>query len=258
MIGIVGTGKMGAAIAHGLKKSGFEVIAKDKNKANTVGLKEANSCEELACCEAILLCVKPSDISGVASEMKPAIEKTKNHPLLISIAAGKTLLFLESQFGNERIIRAMPSLAAKVGKSITCYSPNSQASTADLKLAEAIFSSFGKHQQVEESALDAVTAISGSGPAYFFYFSSALSKAGVSAGLPEELSLLLARQTLIGAAAIAEASPFSFAELAGAIATPGGTTEAALGVFEQNGMEKIVNNAVHAAKARGQQIGGTK
>ncbi len=250
MIGIIGLGKMGTAIAGRLYKNGLEVIAKDKKETSVAGVQAAKDYCELAGCEALLFCVKPLDLRAAAAEIKSAIEKRGKHPLLISIAAGKSLSWLEAEFGNERIIRAMPNLAATAGKSFTCFSVNSQVSTADVKLAESVFSAFGSCLQVEEALLDAVTAISGSGPAYFLYFARALAKAGVSAGLDKELADLLARRTLIGVSAIAEDAPSTFDELIASIATPGGTTEAALGVFEQDGMEKIISNAVHAAKER--------
>lgn len=250
MIGIIGLGKMGTAIAEQFRKNGFEVMARDKKEISMAGVQAAKDYGELAGCEALLFCVKPLDLKSAAAETASAIEKSGKHPLLISIAAGKSLSWLEAEFGNERIIRAMPNLAATAGKSFTCFSANSQVSTADVKLAESVFSAFGSCLQVEETQLDAVTAISGSGPAYFLYFARALAKSGVSAGLDKGLADLLARRTLIGVSAIAEAAPSAFDELIASIATPGGTTEAALGVFEQDGMEKIVSRAVHAAKDR--------
>ncbi len=251
MIGIIGVGNMGTAIAGRLQKNGLEVIAKGRKMISISGVKEASGFDEMARCKAVLLCVKPADLSSVASGMKVAISSTGGHPLLISIAAGRSLQWLEGHLGNERIVRAMPNLAARAGKSFTCFSANSNASSEDLELAQEIFSTFGSCRQVSEGSLNAVTAISGSGLAYFLYFARALAKAGVSAGLEGGLADLLARSTLIGVSAIAdEATPSTFDELIASIATPGGTTEAALGVFEQNGMEKTVSSAVHAAKER--------
>ena len=255
MIGIIGFGKMGRALAEGMTRKGFSVMAIDKGKINAEGVKEASDYGELPECEAILLCVKPKDMQEAIKKLKEAILKSNSHPLLISIAAGKTISWLEKEIGDERIVRAMPNLAAKVGKSATCFAANNKTSGSDLELVENIFGCVGECRQVKEGAIDIATAIGASGLAYFFYFTKALAEAGVEAGLDEETAAWLACKAFGGAASIVEEGSSSLDGLIEAVATPGGTTEAGLKVFEKRGLGQSVREAVKEAKARAVELG---
>ncbi|VVC01971.1 Pyrroline-5-carboxylate reductase [uncultured archaeon] len=251
MIGIIGFGKMGRAIADGLAKKGFQVMVKDKEPLGLSSMKEAKSLAEMLQCSAIIIAVKPKDVEPLLREIKAAA--SSQQPLFISIAAGKTLSYFESILGARKIIRAMPNLSARVGKSATCFCANSQVETADIAIAKEIFSSIGICLQVEESQLDAVTALSGSGPAYYFYFTQKLAEAGVSAGLDAKTALTLARQVLSGSALLSDSSGKSLEEMVKEVATPGGTTEAALSIFDKEKIPAIFGKALKAARERSKE-----
>jgi pyrroline-5-carboxylate reductase len=168
--------------------------------------------------------------------------------------AGKPLSFIESELGSNRVIRAMPNLAARHKASANGFCLAKGASSKDKSLAERLFSSFGIFVELKEEQLDAFTALGGSGPGYFFYFAKALSNAGVAAGLSEKEAREVARQVLIGAAKIAENSEESFEALVSQVATPGGTTEAALAEFENSKLGEIARRAVEKAKLRSKEL----
>ena len=254
MIGIIGFGRMGRAIADGLQKKGFQVMVKDKEKLGVSSMKEAGSLQEILDCSAIILAVKPKDMDELLLQVKPLLSH-KSRPLFISIAAGKTIAYFESALGPQKIIRAMPNLSARVGKSATCFCANAQVGTADIAIAKEIFSSIGICIQVEEAQLDAVTALSGAGPAYFFYFTQKLADAGVAAGLDEKTALTLARQSFFGSSLLAEAGGKSLEELIKEVATPGGATEAALNAFEKEGLPGILQRALGKAMKNSEERG---
>lgn len=252
MIGVIGVGNMGSAILHGLARKGFQLIAFDKKKLSLAGgIKQAKSLSELSSCRAIFLCVKPKDVPEICLELRKAFSENP-HPLIISIAAAKTLLQLEEALGGfERIIRCMPNIAAKVGASATCFAANKNASAKDVELAKELFSCFGSCIEVDEAHLDAVTALSGCGPAYFFFFTQALAEAGVSMGLDKDSANALAKQTLAGSARLLEhENEKSLEQLISSVATPGGATEAALEHFRNNSFKQLVREAARTAKRK--------
>ncbi len=251
MIGIIGVGNMGSAILHALTKKGFQLIVFDKKPLELQGkITQAKTLDEMLNCRAILICVKPKDVENIGKQLRVGLSKQKHHPLIISIAAVKTLKGLEKYIGQESIIRLMPNLAAKVNLSATCFSPNSRVNRNDLKLAKEIISSFGTCIKVKESDLNAVTALSGCGPAYFYQFSLALVKAGISMGLKSEVSLALVKQTLFGTAKLIEQENKPLEEFISEVATPGGATEAALKFFKKKGLNHLVKQSVQKAKQR--------
>ena len=252
MIGIVGFGKMGRAIADGLNKKGFQVMVKDKEPLGIANLREAKDLPELLTSSAIIIAVKPKDVEELMQEIKRTLTR-EQQPLFISIAAGKKIADFESVLGNHKIIRAMPNLAARVGESATCFCANAAVTTRDIGLAKEIFLSIGTCAQVKEEELDAVTALSGAGPAYFFYFVQKLAKAGVASGLDEKTANQLARQTFIGAALLTENGGKTLEDLIKEVATPGGTTEAGLEVFEKERLPAIFESALKAATARSKE-----
>ncbi len=254
-IGIIGVGRLGSALLKGLKGKGLSLHSLDRGKGNTDEAKMTQGYEEMASCKVVFLCVKPKDISEAADGIGKAIRKLEKHPLIISVAAGKTIGFLEGKFPNERIIRAIPNIAASVSKSITCYSTNRHATSKDIILAKTIFSSIGECIPVPEDSLDAATALGGSGPAYYFYFTKKLAVAGNKLGLDMRASQAIARAVLVGAAAIADSSKDSMDELIANIATPGGTTEAALKEFESGNIGNSIEKGLSRAKEKCKQIG---
>ncbi len=251
MIGIIGIGNMGSAILYALAKKGFKLIVFDKKSLELQGkATQAKILNEMANCRAIIICVKPKDVEKIGKELRIALSKQAYRPLVISIAAGKTIAQLQKYIGQERIMRAMPNLAAKVCASSTCFSPNAAVNEKDLELAKEIFSSFGTYTEVSEVHLNAITALSGCGPAYFFEFSRSLTEAGVSMGLPKEIALSLSKQTLCGAAKLLEQENLPLEELISNVATPGGATEAALKTFKEKNLAGIVKQALENARQK--------
>jgi pyrroline-5-carboxylate reductase len=176
----------------------------------------------------------------------------KNTPLYLSIAAGKTLKFLESQLGDAAIVRAMPNLPAVIGEGMTALCANAHVSGAQKQTASALMEAAGKIVWVEEKHMDAVTAISGSGPAYLFLFMEALAKAAVKCGLSEAEATALVRQTVKGGALLAEKN--DFAALRQNVASPGGTTEAAIKTLQDKGFEALLEEAVQSALRRAGEL----
>jgi pyrroline-5-carboxylate reductase len=198
------------------------------------------------CATFIILAVKPQDIIKVLEEIKP-YSRAK---LIISIAAGVKTILMEKILGRARVVRAMPNMPALVGKGITAITKGRFATKKDMNVARRIFLNIGEVVELEEGFMDDVTALSGSGPAYYFLFTEMLEKAGEALGLKKELARRLARATFIGAAASASAVDISMQDFVKKVASKGGTTEAALKIFEQEGMEDIVKKALHAARNR--------
>jgi pyrroline-5-carboxylate reductase len=176
--------------------------------------------------------------------------------LLISIAAGLTLGTLEKMAPRCRVIRAMPNTPALVGCGATAFATGPTATGADEVSAEAIFASVGVVSQVQEKLLDAVTGLSGSGPAYIFLIIEALTDGGVSCGLPSNLARRLAIQTVLGAAELAKETGEHPAVLREMVTSPGGTTAAALAELEQHGVRSAFIQAVQAANRRSKELSG--
>lgn len=263
-IGIIGAGKIGSAIARGVIGAGL--VAKENVMASDVAevlrqmitrdLGVAATPDNLAVCEfadAVILSVKPQIIDAVLKEIAKKIGKTK---LVISVAAGVPLGRLEANLEKgARVVRVMPNIPCVVGAGAAAFAGGANATPADLEIVGAILSSFGVGMPVEEKYLDAVTGLSGSGPAYVFMFMEALADGGVQAGLARDVALKLAMQTVYGAARMALESTKHLGELKDEVASPGGTTIAGLYAMEQKGFRGIVMDAVVNATRRSQELG---
>lgn len=201
----------------------------------------------------VILAVKPQILSKVCETLKTHIPEDT---AILSIAAGVSLKSLSQKLHNKQpIIRAMPNLPAAIGKGITAAITGPAISPQTKTLADTLLSCAGKVEWIEdESLFDAVTALSGSGPAYVFYLIEALTKAGETIGLPQKMATALARQTVIGAAALAENSPEPAETLRRNVTSPGGTTEAALERLMDGQMQNILNEALKAAKTRSEKL----
>lgn len=241
MIGIIGAGNMGMIIASGIKK---KVLLSDKNKhiSDNVTLARRS--------DIIILAVKPQDMKGVLEEIKPYVKGK----LIISIAAGVTTLSIEKALPGARVIRVMPNMPSMVGKGISAISRGRFAKAGDLKITSVIFSKLGEIIEVKEKMMDAVTAVSGSGPAYYFLFTYLLARAGEANGLDKDLALKLARAAFIGAAEIIKSKNLPMEELVRKVASKGGTTEAALKVFKQEKLGAIIKKAVKNAADRSNHL----
>lgn len=202
--------------------------------------------------DVIILCVKPADVESALAQTGSAVEGK----LLISIVAGLTMAHLQALAPSARVIRAMPNTAAMVGRSATAYSCGSSVSSGDRTLAEAIFSSIGEIYPVAEKLLNAVTGLSGSGPAYVYLMIEALSDGGVACGLPRKLSLDLAVQTVIGAAEMLTVTAEHPSVLREMVTSPAGTTAAGLRELEAAGVRSAFLEAVRAATNRAGELSG--
>jgi len=201
--------------------------------------------------EVIVLCVKPND---VASALTAA--DTWKDKLLLSIAAGVTVETLSQHTGGQaKVIRVMPNTPALIGQGASAFSRGATASADDAELAQELLSSVGTVSEVKESLMDAVTGLSGSGPAYVYTIIEALSDAGVKQGLPRDVSLQLACQTLKGAAMLVEESGMHPSELRDQVTSPGGTTIAGLAALEENGLRHALISAVETATKRSTELG---
>lgn len=242
MISIIGAGNMGRAIASGIKA---KVFFSDKFKRISDNVTAAKRSD------IIILAVKPQDIAGVLKEIRPYVK----NKLIISIAAGISTGSIEKALGKVRVIRVMPNMPAMVGKGISAISRGKFAKPADLKIASGIFAALGEVVRVKEKMMDAVTAVSGSGPAYYFLFTHFLAEAAKAQGLEKGLALKLARAAFIGAAEVASRNKnISMEEFVKKVASKGGTTEAALKVFKDKKLELTIKKAVAGAAHRSKKL----
>jgi pyrroline-5-carboxylate reductase len=263
--GFVGVGKMGGALLDGALKAGLlvpsEVLISEPDRersqsvCNRYGVRAADTAALAAESRVILLCVKPQIAAQVLEDMRQSMSPDK---LVLSIAAGVTTGQIEAVLGGTvPVVRAMPNIAATVGESATALTPGVAARSAHLELARTIFGAVGAVVELPERMLDAVTGLSGSGPAYVFLFAEALISGALKAGLPQKEARRLAVQTLKGAAAMLEAEPETHpAVLRDAVTTPGGTTIAGLHELEKRGFRDAVISAVEAASRRSAELGG--
>jgi len=200
----------------------------------------------------LLLAVKPQEIHQVLTEMADKIGKSK---LIISIAAGMTTEVIEKTLNSKvRVVRVMPNTPALIGEGISAIAGGRFAKRGDIQRTLEIFKAVGEVVQLKEKDLDAVTALSGSGPAYFAYWIGALVEQGIAEGLDLKIALKLALATAKGTAMLLQKTQLSPEELITRVASKGGTTEAALKVFEQEQLKEKIKRAVHAAVERSREL----
>lgn len=252
---IVGGGKMGAALLGGLVAGGWaavgdlavvEPVAARRDELATQFPGVTVSAEPVPAAGAVVA-VKPGDV--------PAACRSLQVGRLLSIAAGVTLATLEHASPGIPVVRAMPNTPALVGAGAAAIAGGTKASDDDLAWAEGILGAVGEVVRVPEKLLDAVTGLSGSGPAYVFLVAEALIDAGVLAGLPRDVSTTLAVQTLLGSARLLAESGDTAETLRAAVTSPGGTTAAGLRELERHGVRSAILEAVAAAAERSRQLG---
>ncbi len=263
-IGILGGGAMGEAIIRGILQAKLwspkQITVSDTSAPRLQYLKDTYAITSypdnkklVAASPIIILAVKPQVLPAVIKECASEIDNSK---LLISIAAGvKTETIASLLSGNCRIIRAMPNTAARVLASATALCNGPGARDDDMNAAQQIFAALGKTVLIEEKLMDAVTGLSGSGPAYVFLFLEALTDAGVKVGLTRAVAAELALQTISGAAKLATESGETPASLKAQVTSPGGTTISGLHVLEKGGFRGLVMDAVEAAALRSKELG---
>jgi pyrroline-5-carboxylate reductase len=262
-IGFIGAGNMANSLIRGLLAKGVPAghltaadIDSDKLEVlkTECGIQVANSKEIAATADVVVLAVKPQLMKDVCQQIQPALDARSC--LVISIAAGVTAENLKSWLGDQlAIVRCMPNTPALVGTGATALWANQRVSAAQRSLAEAILSAVGLAIWLnEEAEMDAVTALSGSGPAYFFLLMEAMQDAALDMGLDAGTARQLTYQTALGAAQLASSSNASTAELRRQVTSPGGTTEQALNRFEQGGLRELVKSALAAAQRRSREL----
>lgn len=256
---LVGGGRMGEALLTGLLASGWAdaadigVVEKldDRREVLASLFPGVATLGEPQKADGAVVAVKPDDVESVCAEIGAA-----GCGRVLSIAAGVTIARLEAALGDATpVVRAMPNTPALVGAGAAAISPGTHADDDDLAWAESILSAVGVVVRVPEKLLDAVTGLSGSGPAYVFLVAEALIEAGVLAGLPRDVSVTLASQTLLGAARLLDESADGPEVLRAAVTSPGGTTAAGLRVLEQRAVRAAVLDAVMAATERSRELG---
>lgn len=264
IIGFLGAGKMATALAQGFVNAGLvtgkQIMAADpfeaarKSFATEVGAKTTTINLDVAkAANVLILATKPDQVSAALAEIKGAF--SEKH-LLVSIAAGVTLARLEAALPpGARVIRVMPNTPALVGESASGFACGKSATAADAELAKKLLSSVGVAFQVKESLLDAVTGLSGSGPAYVYQFIEALSDGGVAAGLPRDIATKLAAQTVLGAAKMVLVTGQHPGALKDQVTSPGGTTIEGLHELEKGKLRGTVMSAVRAATEKSKKLG---
>lgn len=262
-IAILGTGKMGGSIAKGLLSK--NIISSQNlilTRSAVTHLQDfrksgvyltSNNPKAVKNSNVIILAVKPQTMEQLLYEIAPMIKKDQ---LIMSIAAGVTIENIEEKIGHDKaIVRVMPNLCAQIGESASAWVANRNVSKPQKLIVKTILNAIGIEVYLQnQNLLDAVTAISGSGPAYFFLISHLLEKAALEMGLSAEISKKLIKQTFFGSAQLLKSTSMSMENLVTAVASRGGATEAALAEFYKKGLDKTFLEGVHVAQKRTTQL----
>jgi pyrroline-5-carboxylate reductase len=261
---LVGAGKMGGAMLEGWLALGLaadKIAVLEPQPTSDIaalagrGLRLNPAPRDIGEAAAIVVAVKPQ----TAPEAMPALAPfVGGSTVTVSIMAGRTLRFLEGALPRAALVRAMPNTPAAIGRGITVAVANARVSPPQRELVHALLSAVGAVEWVEDEALmDAVTAVSGSGPAYVFLLAEAMARAGAAAGLPPALAATLARATVAGSGELLQRSPLDAASLRQNVTSPGGTTAAALEVLMgKDGLEPLMTRAIAAATKRSRELAG--
>ena len=266
-VGFIGAGNMGEALIRGIIGAKVlipqDICASDLRDARikllqkTYRIKAFKDNKKIASqARIIILAVKPQNMEGVLAEIAPVINKKH---LIISIAAGITTLFISEHLKDRvPVVRVMPNTPALIQGGASALARGKNATEGDLKSVQELFESVGKTVIVDESLMDAVTGLSGSGPAYVFLFIEALADAGVKMGLPRSVALTLSTQTCLGAAEMVLETGEHPAKLRDMVTSPGGTTISGLHSLEAGGLRTTIMDAVEAATRRSKELGQMK
>jgi pyrroline-5-carboxylate reductase len=260
-VGLIGVGVMGEALISGLVSSRFpkaQIVFTEKRAdrareiSSKYGAREVDLTELAKSSDVILLVVKPQDLEQLLVSIGADLNKSAT---LVSFAAGKTTDFVSKIVGsNISIIRVMPNTPTLIGLGMAAISLGKSVNTEQAEFVSEFLATCGKVISIQENLQDAVTALSGSGPAYFFAFVEAIIKSGMSLGLSEDQATTLAIQTMVGSAAMLEQSGKSATTLRENVTSPNGTTAAALKVFSEANLGEIVTRAMTAARDRSQEL----
>jgi pyrroline-5-carboxylate reductase len=267
-LGVIGGGVMGEALISRLLEQGMflpdAIWVSDPQPQRRQFLSEtygiftvADNQQVVSTCNVLLLAIKPQILATVVDQLKPLIEghSETTSPLLLSILAGTTLARLSTAFPGWPVIRAMPNTPATVGAGITALAAGAAVTAEHMRLATSIFQSVGDVVEVPEYQMDAVTALSGSGPGYIALVIEALADGGVAAGLSRATAMQLALQTVKGTAELLQQSEMHPGVLKDRVTSPGGTTIAGITHLETAGLRAALIGAVRAAQQRSQELG---
>ncbi|MCL2219893.1 MAG: pyrroline-5-carboxylate reductase [Chitinispirillia bacterium] len=268
-IAIIGIGNMGKAIAAGLKKAyGAEIRIAGWDKFPEVMTEAGNGIEPIDpwgwqaagfAPDALIMAVKPGDVAGLLGVVSAVSHEHKLDFLVISVAAGVSISSIRKSVGDgARVCRVMPNTPALIGEGMSAYALSENCDPHDARIVEQIFGACGKVVSVSESIMDAVTGVSGSGPAFVYSFIEALSEGGVAAGLSYKVAQDLAVQTVIGAAMMVRQTGEHPSVLRSRVMSPGGTTVRGLQALESGGFRSAVMTAVTEAAARSAQMSAEK
>lgn len=258
----VGAGNMAEALVKGVLRAGLALpshvtvtdVQEDRRRCfiESFGVQARASNREAASgADILVLAVKPQQMKDVMAEIRGALP---DGALVISIAAGLTTATLEEGLGGVRVVRVMPNTPALVGAGVSALCPGAHAAAEDVGLAKSLFSAVGTTVEVTEGHMDAVTAVSGSGPAYVFYIMEAMLAAAARMGLPEDVAKQLVFGTIGGASRLVTESGLPPAELRARVTSKGGTTAAALDVMQRRELAGAVIDAMLAAQRRAQEL----
>jgi len=262
-LGVIGAGNMAEAILRGVVSSGYldrdsivaydPVIAREQMLAIELGILCARDNTMTGACPHVLLAVKPYIVAEVLDQIKPVVTAETT---IISIAAGVTTKLIDERLeGKGRIVRVMPNTPMLVGAGMSAIAAGPRATNDDVHWTQRLFSASGLTVVVEEDMIDAVTAVSGSGPAYFFYLIEAMTAAGVAEGLDPVVAEMLATRTCLGAGKLLASTHKTPEELRKQVTTPGGTTQAAIETMDAAGVKEALTAAVRAAAERSRELG---
>lgn len=256
-IGIIGAGNMGSAFYKGLVKKFPEdkifICDRNKSKLENIGAKNHSTDinKILKKADIIIIAVKPQSFDELISSVKVPIKEK----LIISIMAGVSLSKLKKEIGAKKIIRSMPNLPIQVESGVIGWISASNLNSSDKGMVRRIFSSLGNEIELcDESKIDYITALSGSGPAYFFYLTELISKKAEKLGFSKEESRIIAERTFVGCAELLNQNQKTAKEWKNAVASKGGTTEAALNHLEKQNLEKIISEAVEKAASKSKEL----
>jgi pyrroline-5-carboxylate reductase len=263
-VAVLGGGKMGAALVGGLVESGWDTQALSVAEIDGDRRQELEQqfpkvrvvpspAWAVADAEVVVVAVKPGDVASTLATALPALDGAT---LVVSIAAGVTIATLERLVPDRPVVRAMPNTPALVGEGACAIAAGSHALDEHMELAARVLGSVGIVVRVGEGALDAVTGLSGSGPAYVFLVAESLIEAGVLCGLTRDVATELVVQTLLGSAMLLARDPAGPGALRAAVTSPGGTTAAGLRELEAHGVRAAFLDAVAAATRRSRELGG--
>lgn len=262
-IAIIGCGNMGLIYANSFlrykitSKENLLLVEKNSDRqmslsAMDIGKVVTVTDKLISECDIVILAVKPQDFKDLAQDLKQAI-----HPnsVVLSIMAGTEISFIQAQLNHSLIVRAMPNLPVEISMGMTAYSASHELAHDKMMLVENLLSTTGRTLYLkEEKQLNAVTALSGSGPAYFFYFMKYLVDAGIAMGLDEHVSSILAKQTMLGSFHLINNGQKTLDEYIASVTSKGGTTEAALKIFNEHQMGSVIVEALQHAERRAEEL----